>query len=54
MDNKKSQTKFICEECNFFSNNKTDYDRHISTQKHKYKSKITSNKSASSSTELFS
>jgi len=44
MDVKKSQTKFTCEECNFFSNNKTDYDRHILTQKHKNKLKIISNK----------
>lgn len=42
MDNekKKLKAKFICEYCNFFTNNKTDYDRHILTQKHKNKYKL--------------
>ena len=41
---KKSKAKFICEHCNFFSNNKTDYDRHILTLKHKNISNLYNNK----------
>lgn len=44
MNEGKSKPKFICKDCNFYSNNKTDYDRHILTQKHKNKSIITYNK----------
>ncbi len=30
----KSRKKYICENCSFFSNNKTDYNKHIKTIKH--------------------
>ena len=31
---KKTQFKYICEKCNFKSNNKNDYRRHLQTKKH--------------------
>ena len=31
--------KFICEKCDFFSNNKNDYNRHLKTNKHNNESK---------------
>lgn len=37
-DNKKAQKsaqKFVCEKCNFVSSKKSDYNRHLSTLKHK-------------------
>ena len=37
MDNKKTQKnsfKFICKKCDFNSNNKNDYNRHLQTKKH--------------------
>ena len=30
-------TKYDCKPCSFFTNNKTDYSRHIKTNKHKKK-----------------
>ena len=35
-DNNNEKThKFICEKCNYKSSRKVDYDRHLSTRKHK-------------------
>jgi hypothetical protein len=34
--NAKNVTKYICEKCDFKSSNKTDYNRHLLTAKHKY------------------
>ena len=36
-DKKTKKTNFLyhCENCDFFSNKKTDYDRHLETKKHK-------------------
>ena len=36
-DKKTKKTNFLygCEKCDFFSNKKTDYDRHLETRKHK-------------------
>ena len=31
---KKNAFKFCCEKCDFYSNNKTDYQRHLQTKKH--------------------
>jgi hypothetical protein len=33
--NPKNPNEFICEECNFKCCNKKDYNRHLSTRKHK-------------------
>ena len=30
----KNANKFFCEKCDFYSNNKTDYKRHLKTKKH--------------------
>ena len=32
---KKTQKKYYCKKCDFTSNNKTDFNRHLSTTKHK-------------------
>ena len=29
--------KYNCNQCNFFTNNKTDYNRHLKTKKHRAK-----------------
>jgi len=39
MEYNKNSEKFICEKCDFFSNNRKDYKRHINTIKHKEVSK---------------
>ena len=31
----KNAFKFICKSCDFYSNNNTDYNRHLQTKKHK-------------------
>jgi type I site-specific restriction endonuclease len=31
---KKTQGKYSCEKCDFYSNNKNDYNRHLQTKKH--------------------
>ena len=33
-NSKKTQNKYNCEKCDFYSNNKNDYKRHLQTKKH--------------------
>ena len=35
LDDKKNANKFNCPKCNYHSNNKYDFSRHLSTSKHK-------------------
>ena len=43
MKNKKNSIQYFCSECNFITNNKYNYDKHIVTEKHKNKINPSSN-----------
>ena len=45
MNKSNKKSKYLCKKCNFNSNNKKDWSRHIETIKHKRGNKITDNKS---------
>ena len=50
----KSSKKFHCENCDYYASRKSQYDRHLQTQKHNYQQKSTnSNKKVQKSSDNF-